>query len=200
MRFQSKKNRVTLEHGVVVKRYQDKESLFREARALEHLHQGGLEVPAVLDVEAQALKLEFIEGPTYVDLVESMTPKQAKALGNWLAKYHGITGRLRGDCNLRNFLWSKELCVGVDFEDEVTQGEREIDMGKILAFAVTYNPPFTTKKANSARLLLQAFRETGGEPLRIKNAYLHEIAAMNERRTGDAIRPQTAALFFDELV
>jgi hypothetical protein len=90
--------------------------------------------------------------------------------------------------------------VGVDFEDEVTQGEREIDMGKILAFVVTYNPPFTTKKANSTRLLLQAFRETGGEPLRIENAYLHEIAAMNERRRGDAICLQTAALFFAELM
>lgn len=199
-RFTSKKNKVTLEDGIVVKRHQNHDALLREASILEHLYQGGLAVPVILGLTEDALRLEYVEGPTYVDLVDTLTPAQAGALGDWLAKYHRLTRCLRGDCNLRNFLWSKGRCVGVDFEDELEQGEEETDMGKILAFAVTYNPSFTMEKAHSARLLLQTFCQTGGEPGKIKVAYLAEIVAMNQRRNGEAICLQSAASFFDELL
>ena len=199
-RFTSKKNKVTLEDGIIVKRHQNHDALLREASILEHLYQGGLAVPVILGLTEDALRLEYVEGPTYVDLVDTLTLAQAGALGDWLAKYHRLTRCLRGDCNLRNFLWSKGRCVGVDFEDELEQGEEETDMGKILAFAVTHNPSFTMEKAHSARLLLQTFCQTGGEPGKIKVAYLAEIVAMNQRRNGEAICLQSAASFFDELL
>ena len=201
MRFKSKKNRATLEGGIVVKRHGDRDSLLHEARTLEHLRQAGLAVPALLGVETNTLKLEYMEGPTYVDLVETMTPEQAEALGAWLADYHRITGFLRGDCNLRNFLWANGRCVGVDFEYPPTCGEREMDMGKILAFAVTYDPPFTPAKAACGRLIIQAFRQTGGmlEIARIREAYLHEIALMNDRRRNFFAYSHSAASFFDGL-
>lgn len=199
MRFRSKKNRVTLENGIVFKYHADGEALLREAHALEYLHQGGLAVPALLGVRKNALQLEYIQGPTYVDLVETMTLKQAEALAAWLAEYHRLSGFLRGDCNLRNFLWSEEKCVGVDFEDEVNVGEAESDMGQVIAFAVTYDPPFTAKKAACGRLLLQAFGATGGDLEKIKDAYLDEIIAMNQRRRNVLMHSSSAALFFDEL-
>ena len=200
LRFPSKKNKVTLEDGVVVKRHHDGDALLREANLLRRLHQAGLAVPALLALEEDALRLEYLEGPTYADLVDTMTPQQADSLGSWLALYHSITGSLRGDCNLRNFLWSDGRCVGVDFEDREVFGEPEVDMGKILAFAATYHPSFSTKKAESARFLLQAFRRTGGELSRIRQAYLAEITAMNQRRKGDPIGSQLAALFFAKLM
>jgi tRNA A-37 threonylcarbamoyl transferase component Bud32 len=199
MRFPSKKNKVTLEGGIVIKQHADGDAMRREVRALEHLHQAGLAVPTLLAVEENALKLQYLAGPTYAELVETMTFKQAEAIADWLADYHRITGLLRGDCNLRNFLWSKETCVGVDFEDYATAGEWEIDMGKILAFAVTYNPPLTAKKADCAALLLQAFGESGGEFGRIKSAYLQEIAAMNQRRENALIHLPAAASFLEKL-
>lgn len=199
MRFESKKNRVMLEAGVVLKHHDDGETLLREAHALEQLHQAGLAVPALLGIKKNTLKLEYIEGPTYVDLVDTMTLEQAEGLAAWLAEYHRLSGMLRGDCNLRNFLWSQGQCVGVDFEDEGTVGEPESDMGKILAFAVTYSPPFTPNKAACGRLLLQAFRATGGDLAAIKDAYLVELAAMNQRRQSMLVHPSAAALFFDGL-
>ncbi len=199
MRFPSKKNTVTLENGLVIKGHEDREALLREVHTLEYLHQGGLAVPALLGVRKNELQLEYIQGPTYADLVDSMIPEQAEGLATWLAEYHRITGLLRGDCNLRNFLWSKGGCVGVDFEDEVTLGEPERDMGKVIAYAVTYNPPFTTEKALCGRLLLLAFRATGGDLEEIKNAYLDEILAMNQRRTTVLLHPPAAASFFDSL-
>ena len=188
-----------LEAGVVLKHHDDGETLLREAHALEQLHQAGLAVPALLGIKKNTLKLEYIEGPTYVDLVDTMTLEQAEGLAAWLAEYHRLSGMLRGDCNLRNFLWSQGQCVGVDFEDEGTVGEPESDMGKILAFAVTYSPPFTPNKAACGRLLLQAFRATGGDLAAIKDAYLVELAAMNQRRQSMLVHPSAAALFFDGL-
>ncbi len=200
MRFRSKKNKVTLRHGIIFKEYPDESALFREALALEYLGAAGLAVPALFGREDNALKMEYIPGVPYADLVEELSFEQAEALAAWLAEYHGLTSLLRGDCNLRNFLWSEGRCVGVDFEDEPMMGDGEIDMGKILAYAVTYSPPLTEAKAASAHLLLRAFVNLNG-PLDldlIKSAYLTEIAAMNSRRKQDAVHPHSAALFFDK--
>lgn len=199
MRFKSKKNKVILADGIVVKEFRDPKTLFRECQALKRLRLAGLKVPEVLGVEGNTLKLEFIPGPTYKSLVEKITLEQAKALAEWLSKYHAITGTLRGDVNLRNFLWSEGACVGVDFEDPPLRGKREIDLGKIIAFTVTYRPPFTKGKANSASLLLQAFLKKGGRREKIKAEYLREISAMNRRRENANFKLEKAASFFENL-
>ncbi len=201
MRFRSKKNIVTLEDGIVIKQHVDPAALSREAFALEQLHRAGLAVPALLGKGEGILKLEYISGPTYADLVDALTLEQARALAVWLADYHRITGSLRGDCNLRNFLWSKDTCFGVDFEDKPIRGEWEADLGQILAYTLTYDPPFTPAKAFSGRLLLEAFRQTGLELslAEIRKAYLEAIAAMNSRRKNFSVHPHSAASFFDEL-
>lgn len=199
MRLFSKKNKVTFRHGIVIKEYPDEAALFREALALEYLGAAGLAVPALLGKEGNALKMEYIPGVPYADLVEELSFEQARALAAWLAEYHSITSTLRGDCNLRNFLWYEGRCVGVDFEDEPMFGEPEIDMGRILAYAVTYHPPLTEAKETSARFLLRAFANSNHllDLEKVRYAYLAEIAAMNSRRKQYAVHPHSAALFFD---
>jgi tRNA A-37 threonylcarbamoyl transferase component Bud32 len=199
MRFASKKNCVTLKDGIIIKEHSDKEALLREAAALERLRSAGLAVPALLGQDATSLRLEYIQGPTYVELVDEMTAQQAQALADWLGAYQSITGLLRGDCNLRNFLWCNGKCVGVDFEDKPTRGDREVDMGKILAFAVTYEPALTEAKRACGRLVLQAMLQTGGDLWRIRSAYLDEIASMNRRRKHFDVKAEEAASFFDAL-
>lgn len=197
MNFTSKRNRVRLEKGVIIKQHSSQAALEREARHLKFLFQKGLAVPALLRICGDTLRLEYIPGATYQALVERMTAEMAGALARWLAEYHQITGLLRGDVNLRNFLWAGRRCVGLDFEEDPPAGEPETDHGKILAFAATYKPAFTAKKAECLQLMLQALISTGGEKGKIRQAYLREISAMNRRRN-DSVDLDQAALFFDK--
>lgn len=200
MKFSSKKNRVSLENGVVVKRFGDKAALAREAQTLGKLWLAGLGVPALLGGDENSLWLEYIPGRTYADLVESMTAKKAEALAFWLREYHRLSGGPRGDANLRNFLWTGRECVGVDFEDPPSGGEREADPGRIIAFAATYRPPFSPRKAEGAALILGAFLKTGSCREKIREAYLAEISAMNHRRQDCPVAKEAALSFFDGLM
>jgi len=187
---------VTLEQGVVVKRSQNEVALQREAAALEVLHRSGLPVPRLVDKEKNALYLEYIQGIVYADLVDGISRPQALALGRWLQAHHRLTGGLKGDVNLRNFLWTGTRCVGLDFEDPPFSGELEIDFGRAAAFAVTYRPAFTKRKARCLVMLLSVFLDLGGRADRIRTGYLTELEAMNRRRS-KSIAPAQAARFFD---
>ncbi len=199
MRFKSKQNKVVLKDGIVVKTLQSQEALQREIEVLKKLKAAGLAVPAVVGAQGNSLRLEYIKGPTYEALAEKMTAKQAAALGAWLRGYHKATGALRGDVNLRNFIWHKETCVGLDFDEPLTFGGPEVDQGKIIAFTATYDPPFTFGKEKSCGLLLQAFLQRGGGRAEIKKQYLLEIAAVKERRPNANFKLAEAAVFFEKL-
>lgn len=198
MRFTSKQNRVILKDGIVYKSHKNKAVLLREAAVLQQLYEGGLAVPRLIGRDGNDLKLEYIAGSTYVDLVDQLGVEQAEALATWLADYHRLTGWLRGDCNLRNFLWSAGRCVGVDFEEPPVKGDQEEDFGKVLAFTATYDPIFTKQKINSCNLLFNAFKEVGGSRKKIKVAYLAEISAMVKRRRNFAVSLEAVALIFDQ--
>jgi tRNA A-37 threonylcarbamoyl transferase component Bud32 len=199
MRFISRKNQVTLENGAVVKRYADKSALLREEQALKRLYHAGLAVPLLLGGGEDFLLMEYISGETYEALTERMTPDKAEALAGWLEKYHRIAGCLKGDVNLRNFLWTGKECVGLDFEDIPIMGEPEIDMGKMIAFALTYKPSFSAAKAECARLMLKAFVKAGGRKEKIREFYLEEILQMNCRRPNDYIEMETAVRSWAEI-
>lgn len=199
MRFISRKNQVTLEDGVVVKRYADKSALLREEQALKRLCRAGLAVPSLLGGGENCLLMEYIPGETYQALTEKMTYEKAEALAGWLAKHRLITGHLKGDVNLRNFLWTGKDCVGLDFEDIPMMGEPETDMGKIIAFAATYKPSFSAGKAECASLMLKAFTKADGRKGKIRMYYLEEISHMNCRRTAEYIEMETAVRFWTEI-
>ncbi len=199
MIYPSKRNKVYQKNGNVVKCHSCHRKLKREAAALTALYNAGLAVPRLLECSRRTLLLEYVEGTTYADLSESITYREASALAHWLADYHSITNRLRGDVNLRNFLWTGRRCVGVDFEDPPAVGEREEDQGKIIAFAVTYDPIFSANKIKCGELLLHAFLQTGGDQNKIRNAYLREILALKARRNQAPFEIQRAASFFAEI-
>jgi hypothetical protein len=74
-----------------------------------------------------------------------------------------------------------------------------VDLGRVLAFAATYRPSFSANKARSAKLLLNAFLRTKAEYKRIRDAYLDEISAINQRRAADPASLTEAGLFFAAL-
>ncbi len=199
MKFKSKKNLVMLQDGVVIKEFKDIAALEREAAALIALKGAGLAVPALLSREEGRLFLEFIPGVTYEALVEEMDFEKADSLARWLGDYHRITNSLRGDVNLRNFIWTKGGCVGVDFEGILQKGEGETDMGRIIAFAVSYSPAFTGGKLQCGSHFLSAFMQRGGQKDKIRQAYIDEIGAMNQRRAAPSLSAKDALEFFDRL-
>ncbi len=190
-----------LREGEIIKVYTCKESLEREARTLALLSNAGLRVPILLakDESALTLKMEYIPGDLYVDLVDGMTVDKARALARWIVEFHRITGSLKGDVNLRNFLWTGKACAGLDFEEPLQKGKPETDMGKIIAYAATYRPAFTEGKVRSCSLLLDAFLDLGGSSDSLKKAYESEIIAMNCRRKGSYIGMKDAFAFWEHL-
>ncbi|NMB00595.1 MAG: hypothetical protein GX971_03605 [Firmicutes bacterium] len=198
MKFVSRKNQVTLENGEVVKRYCSTNALVREADALKSLAYAGLAVPRLISTNQNVLKMEYVPGETYLEHVDLMTFEKAHALTRWLTHFQRLTGFVKADVNLRNFIWTGTTCVGLDFEDSPLRGELELCFGKVLAFAVTYTPAFTPAKARCAGLLLQSFLVSGAKPAAIRNAYSLELRAMNLRRKNVLVDIERAISLFDQ--
>ena len=183
----SKRNRVLLvEYNAVkfvAKHYTARESLAMEHNTLKFLMSKNVPVPALLYSGQNSMILQYIPGATYESLTDDPKQEHIDALCNWFMQYYRETGgRIRGDVNLRNFLYHNGQCVSVDFEEPLCLGKPETDFGKFLAFLVNYDPAFTFLKQRAARMYLKAFLKLGFDAEGIKKAYLDEITSLFKRR------------------
>ena len=111
----------------------------------------------------------------------------ADAIINWLNEFYEAvqsdkTREIRGDVNGRNFLFDGNRCVGVDFEEQVF-GTKEQDIGRLVAFVLTYDPQGTEVKAELARKLMQkAVKVLYVDVKEVEHQYDLELMAMQERR------------------
>lgn len=169
--FFSKKNGTYLaKHGnerVIIKNYYsksacDKESgIYAKLKSTPHAR-----YTRVSDTSAH---IEYIDAPNFVDLLEEYESagKSAKEpflkLIEWLKSFNLETGFIMSDDNLRNFLWTGNGVVGIDFEDAV-EGDVKKDIGNIAAYVVSYDPCFTEYKLELAKELLR------GDAVAAKNA------------------------------
>ncbi len=210
--FRSKRNQVCLvrahkvdgtECELVVKRAGEQTAdLSREAGLQALLHQRGLAVPQLLLAKPRYLVMQYIAGETLVDYLEGAEQRLplsphilqgavrplAQQLAAWLRRFYRITAdsfghaTIMGDVNLRNFLLCDGRVYGVDFED-ARPGDIAEDAGRILAFALTYDPAFTPWKRAVVEELSLAFREMlqlPAEPL--QRAMEAELKAIRRRR------------------
>ncbi|MEX1378107.1 MAG: hypothetical protein AB1Z23_11630 [Eubacteriales bacterium] len=202
MKLHSLKNEVYREGDKVMKRFADKEAFFRELETAQKLRECGVSVAKVIESSDNQIIYEWIEGEGYHNLVDSFEQKHARALVDWLVQYYHATGRLRGDVNLRNFIYNDELnkCIGVDFEENYTEGEEEKDFGRIIAFASTYEPSFTENKKNCIKLLMDEFERVGADKAKIKESYLAEIYDIIKRRTNRFYDLNYAIAFLEDTV
>jgi predicted Ser/Thr protein kinase len=207
--FISKKNKVhlvkaLLENGkkesFVVKEYSDDVlPVNREADMLTGLYQAGLTVPGLYYKGENHLVMEYIKGAALIDIMtdseyiagESLdyinTKGIASHLARWLEHFYkaaqSITGKktILWDINLRNFLVGYKL-YGIDFED-CREGAVEEDMGRLMAYIVTYEPSFTPYKMNFAREVYSALgRRVYLDMDRVVAELLKEFDALRERR------------------
>ena len=199
MNFVSRRNDVSLRDGKVVKRYSEPGGCTCEAELLRQLYSAGVSVPKILSESKCELELEYIDGQIYTDLLERLTWAQAKALSDWMVSYRKTTGFLRGDVNLRNFLYFQRKCWGIDFEEPPKPGPLEVDLGRILAFTATYEPEFSDQKSEAVRLFHCVFELAGADKERMKLEYFKEIQAMKRRRSLPSDFARRASTFWGEL-
>jgi hypothetical protein len=188
-RFYSKKNQVSLIRFVdimgrnwewVVKKYNiSQDSLNREVEILNTLYKEGLSVPRLIYRGDDYLIMEYVSGKTLLEFIEEKEMetqnntiqfevlKAIENLAHWLKKYYKILDKaygknlIVGDVNFRNFIVGDKI-YGVDFEN-YRRGRVEEDIGKLCAFALTYNPPFTTWKC----ILVDSLKEIMSEILEV---------------------------------
>lgn len=200
MRFVSRRNKVYLKDNLVLKKYAEKCTLQRERENLTFLRSGGLEVPEILGVGCDYLTLSYLPGSTYADCLPELGFEAAKALGEWLSRFHLLTDALRGDVNFRNFIWDGKTCYGVDFEEAWQKGPRARDYGRLLAYGASYRPVFSRDKLCFLSLLLQEFQGRGGDVAEIRQEYMGEIQAMQWRRPQGPPSFSRALQFFESLI
>ena len=208
MVFKSKQNRVYRCRDVVIKQHPGVEGAVAEAVNLRRLREAGVLVPEVLERRGNELVLAYIPGETIPDFLARMegTPRPglmveaADGLCTWFERFYRAvgypkSGEIRGDVNGRNFILSPTSpsarrseqaggisVVGVDFQERAF-GAAEQDIGRLLAYVRTYDPPHTQVKRLFARLLWQAVLERLNlSPMEIRGHYRRERGAMGKRR------------------
>ncbi len=198
--YPSKRNTVLGDGVIVEKRFSDLSDYKREKEIVECLLSKGVPAPKILSFEKGILRYSHIKGTLYTDIAECMEEKHAKALVYWLSAFYNATNLLRGDNNLRNYIFCDEdnSCIGIDFESKEQKGSFADDCGQILAFIATNSPSFSDNKQKSCLLLLREYFSYEIDGLDIEQAFIHEINAMQRRRKNPGIL-EKAKSFYEKI-
>lgn len=171
-KFTSKRNDVFLaedENGrFVIKRYARAEDAVAEKAVYDLLSVGKVRIPKLLTSDEHELKLEYIDGVTFTELLDSQERTKSvdfapwETLVKWLCLFNKETGLAPGDCNLRNFILDAQGQVcGIDFEQCGESGILEA-ASAACAFVELYNPQETPLKMSVSHFLQEKFSEIAG--------------------------------------
>ena len=195
-KFYSRRNdvwklEVTTGEGVdrlmVAKRFNMGCSSNKEAGLLSSLGQRGAPVPKMLYCANGWMITEYIEGPLLLDVF--FCQPLLKMLGDHLERLYRALGQtdvgmVLGDMNLRNFILNRERnrIYRVDLESAGVGAVAE-DLGKLCAFCLTYDPPFTQNKMEITRALLHHLVAKLEAPVeQVKEEVLLELVRIEIRR------------------
>ncbi len=197
----SKRNTVTGDGKIVEKCFSDLADFRREKKMILSLKEHEIEVPILVAETDDTLLYEHVDGILYSDLVENMSEIHANALADWLCKFNDVTGFLRVDNNLRNYIFreSDNSCVGIDFESLPKIGDISEDCGKIVAFTATYFPSFSDNKKRACAMLIRAFTDRKINGSLIEETFKNEISAMVYRRKLGSDFEENAMQFYTDV-
>lgn len=199
-KFTSKRNEVLLaedENGrFVIKRYARAEAAAAEKAVYDLLSGGKVRIPKLLSYGEHELKLEYVDGVTLTELLESQERAESvdfapwEELVKWLCLFGKETGLVPGDCNLRNFILDAQGQVsGIDFEQCAESGILEA-ASAVCAFVELYDPQETPLKMAVSHFLQEKFSEIAGisaQELAEQTACQKaEIISRRERKKYDA--------------
>lgn len=162
IRLESRRNEVSLmqenEGYYIAKKFSRLEDFKNEKRVFEILKEKGVKVPEILGERNRTLYMEHLGSTTFLSWYEkaeaenlcNCTPMISK-LAKWLKSFYDAMLSSSGeqmileDVNLRNFIIHDDEIYGIDFE-LCRKGKIERDAGRISAYLLTYEPPFTPWK------------------------------------------------------
>jgi len=192
----------------VLKKYRGKDRYSRMKNELYFyslLQENGLQVPPIFYEGEEVLVTRFTGDRTLLDYIiheENQAPGRARPDSTGLAKWLPLlAGSLRyiydfnrtlreasgksyilNDMNFRNFLLAGGDIFRVDLE-ECRAGLLEEDMGKFMAFFLTYDPPFTTWKRSVSESMKSLCRDIMDMDItRIELEIKKELIRMDKRR------------------
>lgn len=191
---------------LVIKEHPTAAAAQREYSNLLQLAAAGVAVPAPLGLEGRRLYLQHLEGMLLADILEKeLVPAElwSKALACWYARLHARTASggevlLKGDNNLRNFIFSAGEFYGLDFE-ALCRGDPAADIGQLCAFILADRPSFTAQKQAVAAALIRHYRRLNRQISlpRIGEELSCELARMAERRREERASIQSFLASFD---
>ena len=194
--FKSRRNCVWREGGTVYKRImgipgEPEKPCHRaafEADMINRLYRCGVRVPRLISCKDDWLAMDYVESRTLVEYIDSCEIGAERVphetiidnVSVWFESFYDAVqnGIIRGDVNCRNFLLTPNGSVfGVDFEGPFI-GKREDDLGRILAYILTYKPQYTPFKTRFADMLCRAFNKRF-------NLELNLVAIATDKEIGD---------------
>jgi tRNA A-37 threonylcarbamoyl transferase component Bud32 len=134
-----------------------------EVDILQKCYQENLTVPEVIDVDQGVILMSFIPGPTFTEKInQTFEPRLMKQLALWYHKYHTVTGMIKGDPRLRNFICENGILYGLDFE-EARSDHWIADIAGASASLIDTRPIFDERKRRLSWNLLEEYLQLRGE-------------------------------------
>lgn len=161
----------------IMKIYSGKDNLPEaEYWNMKMLYDYGINVPRIICKDNNRLIMEYIDGDLVNDLVERLdTGEWIDKLALWFSQLHKISKDsdtlLKGDVNLRNFIYSNGEIYGLDFE-EIRWGDVRTDLADVCFFMLTNTPSFTKEKHIMLRRFLQCYENYSGSKLEKMGRFL----------------------------
>lgn len=159
------------DNSYISKTFKSQENLKREVEILRLLKKDKCNVPDIIKVREDILLLEDLGDTTLLDWYEMMEKKDSKdyshmiyKLADWFNCFYSSTSNYYGvefilwDINFRNFIIKEDEIYGVDFE-KCMPGNISTDLGRLSAFALTYDPIMTDWKREFSKKLINAMVE-----------------------------------------
>jgi len=173
----------------ILKIYKNENCRIIEERNLKKLKKHGLNVPKIISSHKNILIMEFINGKTIGEEIYTHT-NWVEDLAKWLSKLHNIkyNGKsiLKGDCNLKNFIFTKKGIYGIDFEDSF-YGDPIHDLGEICFFII--DSTSTLKRESKQRIVekfiqkYQKYSQKGIDTKKLKRAMERAKEKAKKRRS-----------------
>ncbi|MCG8481936.1 MAG: hypothetical protein MJA31_01395, partial [Clostridia bacterium] len=153
--LESKKNKVFKIHKenscYIRKDYEDENRMVKEYKILKLMAENDVNIPTIYKQDKDSIYMEYIEGTLLLDYFIELEKKHENHYDEFIKKvvkaHQDIYSALHTfekntilkDMNFRNYLVKEDKIYRIDFED-CEPGKIESDIGKLAAFALTYDP------------------------------------------------------------
>ncbi len=161
-----------------------------EYENLRKLNNQGIKVPQIRSSHSGYNVMEYIPGLLISDLAYSFNiGPWIEKLAYWMFQIHSIhehnheninNSFLKGDCNLRNFIYYQNEIYGLDFEEN-SYGDPREDLSEICYFILD-NQVNSPEKIFMAQRFLKSYEKFSGQKINNLDYFLRKSSLSAEKR------------------